>query len=50
MLVIIRQNTRRRIPQHRYLLTETLAAINLRLLKYRTIFLLNPVIFAQFIG
>jgi hypothetical protein len=43
MSVIIRQTTRRRIQEHRYLLTETLAALNLGRLKFKAIFLFfNP--------
>jgi hypothetical protein len=43
MSVIIRQTTWRRIPEHNFLLTEKLAVLNLRVLKYRAIFLfLNP--------
>ena len=43
MSVIIRQTTRRHIPEHKYLLTEKLAELNLRLVKYRAIFsFFNP--------
>ena len=50
MSVIIRQTTRRHIPEHKYLLTEKLATLNLGLLRNRAIFrILIRVIFAQFV-